>query len=110
MENLFKMSGEKSKAGWYLLFVFTLFGLKAIAQGESLISSEEENGLTPRELLNYVYMIAGFVIVLGVAWFTTNRSKKRRENGNEENHHHHYIKHPHLHRRYHHHHHPVFRK
>lgn len=112
METLIKKIGKRSEEGFLrsctLLFLFiVLLSMDTMAQGENGASTE--NDLARKELLGYIYMVVGFAVVIGIAWFTTSRAKKQRENGNEKNHHHHYIKHPHLYNRRHHHH-PVFRK
>ncbi len=88
METLTKKSEKKGvKSNWssyLLLFSFiVLFAVNSMAQGdessaESLLETQKNNA--HKEFMSYVYMVVGFVAVIGIALFSVLKKKK---GGNE---------------------------
>ncbi|MDO9186593.1 MAG: hypothetical protein Q7W13_11340 [Bacteroidia bacterium] len=84
METLTKKSEKKGiKSNWSsysLLFSFILlFAIKTMAQGdensaELLLETQKNNA--HKEFMSYVYMVIGFVAVIGIALFSVLKKKK----------------------------------
>ena len=86
MEPLIKITkestGNKILKSFALLFLFIeTLPYNAAAQADtSNISKvlDAKRKADHEELMSYVYMTVGFIIVIGVAWFTTSLAKKQR--------------------------------
>ncbi len=96
MKNLLKTFAKDSKNILWktlLLITFTISTISVQAQDASTsnlkknfsaIKDEQKKIAEEKEIWSYVYMVVGFGIVIGIAWFTTVAARKKAKKDAEE--------------------------
>lgn len=92
-----KKNQKKSTNNLLSLLCISLFTMSTslFAQSEPSVENLKSNlkavneEITRQEMMSYVFMLVGFIIVIAVAWFSTSVAKKRRLEREEfiKNHH-----------------------
>ncbi len=89
------------KSYFSLLLLSTLFQVNSYAQSVNNINNtlasikSEQEKQAFDEKMNYIYMAVGLILVIAVAWFSTEFAKKKKTIQVEKKLHRHFIRHPH---------------
>ncbi len=96
METLLKIITKNLKINLLRLSLLLLFafsniqgyaqdaGISNLKKNLSAIKDEQKKIAEEKEMWSYVYMILGFGVVIGIAWFTTVAARKKAKKDAEE--------------------------